>query len=74
MVQKILWPEIGARQGRVHATEKLENFEKSSINIPSPLFFTTTKPWPTTRRGENSIASDGSLSVCFYRLYKPCVF
>ena len=27
MVQKILWPEIGALQGRTHATEKLENHE-----------------------------------------------
>ena len=27
MVQKILWPEIGAPQGRTHATEKLENHE-----------------------------------------------
>ena len=27
MVQKILWPEIGVDQGRVHATEKLENHE-----------------------------------------------
>ena len=48
--------------------------EKSSINLPSPFFFATTKPSPTTRRGEKKIASDGSLSICFYRLYKPCVF
>ena len=27
MVQKILWPEIWQRQGRTHATEKLENYE-----------------------------------------------
>ena len=27
MVQKILWPEILPGQGRVHATEKIENHE-----------------------------------------------
>ena len=27
MVQKILWPEVGVDQARVHATEKLENHE-----------------------------------------------
>ena len=35
MVQKILWPEIGALQGRTHGTEKLENDEndgKKSIS------------------------------------------
>ena len=32
MVQKILWPEIGALQGRTHATEKLENDENDRKN------------------------------------------
>ena len=36
-----------------------------SYILPRPFFFATTKPWPTTRRGEKSIAWDGSLSVCF---------
>ena len=27
MVQKMLWPKILLRQGRVHATEKMENHE-----------------------------------------------
>ena len=31
MVQKILWPEIGVDQGRVHATEKLENLENDDF-------------------------------------------
>ena len=32
MVQKILWPEIWQRQGRSHATEKLENHENDEEN------------------------------------------
>ena len=33
MVQKILWPEILGIQGRVHATEKLENDENDGKQI-----------------------------------------
>ncbi len=32
MTQKILWPEILLHQGRVHATEKLENHENDGKN------------------------------------------
>ena len=44
--------------------ESLEIFKKPT----SALLFQTTKPSPTTRGGEKSIALDGSLGVCFYRL------
>ena len=45
MAQKILWPEIGAAQGRTHATEKLENHE----NDWKSWFLSTCGSWNWSR-------------------------
>ena len=56
------WPkDITIQRGN---SEKIEN------NPPRPFFFQTTKLWSIYCRGENNTASDGSLIIRFYRLYK----
>ena len=76
VVQKILWPEIGDIQGRVHATEKSENHE----NDGKSRFLSTFGPWNWSRVLAtrifkiNMACRDGILQVilfCKFILHRP---